>query len=471
MNDLVSTSANNLQPKLDGLSEGLSEYLDLLGLPNKNILVEMNERGRVIKNLPDIVLSLPPEILRNCLYISKFTAACAVGLFDAALNYLWDEVVVNLRKKVTEFDLEYFFDSTITNADKRKDFTTASDLIQLDDWELIRGCRQTGILSEVGFKHLDYIRDMRNWASAAHPNQTQLTGLQLISWLETSIKEVIAKEIAGPVIEINRLLHNMRERTLTEADANPVTVSIQRLPPELVKSLLRTIFGMYVDTRIGAPVRNNIRMIAKSAWDASTEDVRYELGLRFQSLSVNAELDRKTFARQFLEIVQGLVYLPEDTISVELNELIDNLETAHHGFNNFHNEPTYARAIYRFIPSSGSIPNAVRSRYVKVIVLCSIGNGHGISVAANVYYMQMIELMQEREIFEFVKLLQDSDVISRVQFNMCVTNFRELANNFYSKVTNVHLQRALQAIISGRVKLSDLGNDKRYISEIEAVKL
>ena len=24
---------------------------------------------------------------------------------------------------------------------------------------------------------------MRNWASAAHPNQTDITGLQLISWL------------------------------------------------------------------------------------------------------------------------------------------------------------------------------------------------------------------------------------------------------------------------------------------------
>ena len=25
---------------------------------------------------------------------------------------------------------------------------------------------------------------MRNWASAAHPNQSELTGLNLISWLE-----------------------------------------------------------------------------------------------------------------------------------------------------------------------------------------------------------------------------------------------------------------------------------------------
>jgi len=33
---------------------------------------------------------------------------------------------------------------------------------------------------------------MRNWASAAHPNQNQITGLQLIGWFETCTKEVIA---------------------------------------------------------------------------------------------------------------------------------------------------------------------------------------------------------------------------------------------------------------------------------------
>lgn len=40
--------------------------------------------------------------------------------------------------------------------------------MKLDDWELVKGCKDTGIITQIGFKHLDYIRDMRNHASAAH---------------------------------------------------------------------------------------------------------------------------------------------------------------------------------------------------------------------------------------------------------------------------------------------------------------
>jgi hypothetical protein len=108
--------------------------------------------------------------------------ACGAGLFDAALNFLWNETIRNLREKVARFDLEYFLDSLVTDPKRRNGIRTADDLGKLEDWELIRGCLDAGLITEIGFKHLDYIRDMRNYASAAHPNQVQLTGFQLIAW-------------------------------------------------------------------------------------------------------------------------------------------------------------------------------------------------------------------------------------------------------------------------------------------------
>ncbi len=99
---------------------------------------------------------------------------------------------------------------------------------------------------------------MRNFASAAHPNHTQLTGLQVISWLETCIKEVLAKEPSGPVLEIKKLLQSIRNVTLTDKDAKPIIINIQQLPQDLAHSLLRTIFGMYTDEKSSVIVRNNI---------------------------------------------------------------------------------------------------------------------------------------------------------------------------------------------------------------------
>lgn len=65
---------------------------------------------------------------------------------------------------------------------------------------------------------MDYIKYMRNWASAAHPNQTEITGLQLISWLETCIKEVINLPNSNITIETGRFLKNLKEKPFSSEE-------------------------------------------------------------------------------------------------------------------------------------------------------------------------------------------------------------------------------------------------------------
>lgn len=94
---------------VDSYDKGLVTYLTSLGLPTDKVLVAVAERGKVLLNLPDVVRQLPGTGIMDAHYVSKFVAACGAGLFDAALNFVWDETVKNLRKKVAAFDLEYFF--------------------------------------------------------------------------------------------------------------------------------------------------------------------------------------------------------------------------------------------------------------------------------------------------------------------------------------------------------------------------
>lgn len=85
-----------------------TDYLQELGLPVDNVIAETNERQIVISNLFDFVQSLNPEEKQNARYLSKFVGATAIGLFDAALNYVWNEVVINLRKKVVTYGTDIF---------------------------------------------------------------------------------------------------------------------------------------------------------------------------------------------------------------------------------------------------------------------------------------------------------------------------------------------------------------------------
>ena len=108
MSTNLSISTNsNLNTNVDSLSLAITTYLEQVNLPTQGVLVPVTERNKVINHFQDILEeNIPTEIRRENLYLSKFISACGVGLFDAALNYLWNETIVSLRKKVVNFDLE-----------------------------------------------------------------------------------------------------------------------------------------------------------------------------------------------------------------------------------------------------------------------------------------------------------------------------------------------------------------------------
>lgn len=456
-------SKDEVATGVDQFTSGLTQYLGELGLPNDQVLVPVNERQRVITNIPDVIELIDSERKSTSIYLSKFIAACGAGLFDAALNFIWDETVVNLRNKVARFDLEYFYDSVVTDTKRRSKLKDAEDLQKIEEWELIRGCHLTGILSDIGYKHLDYIRDMRNWASAAHPNQNDLTGFQLISWLETCIREVIAKEPEGPVIEVKRFLNSIRNTTLTEQDAQYIRAGIEYLPPELATSLLRTLFGMYTTKDAAVQVKNNIKLLAGSAWNVAPDEVKHECGFKYATFASNGEVERKGAANEFLSVVGGLPFLPNDTLALEIAEKIDSLFAAHTGFNNFHNEPAHARALDAYVSSAGTIPDAVRKSYVKTLVMAKIGNGHGISEMAVPYYDRLVLKFGEAELREVALLLADREFSSRVGLRSCVSNYRALLGQIAPKTTNQVTQQAF-AQIQGATdsQVPNLGKDSSY---------
>jgi len=166
--------------------------------------------------------------------------------------------------KIALFDLEYF-KSTLEDEELKKKIKNIDDLNKLDDWELVRGCNKTGIITEIGFKHLDYIRNMRNWASAAHPNHVQLTGLQISSLLETCIIEVIGKEPSIPAINARQLLNNIRTNILSTDDIKPIEDALESTPEEIVISIFRTLFGIFVDPDSKVEIKKQYTLNCKSS--------------------------------------------------------------------------------------------------------------------------------------------------------------------------------------------------------------
>lgn len=102
-------------------------YLKYLELPTENILADYNQRTTIETNLVNFITKLDSETKREGRYLSKFVAAASIGLFDAALNYVWNEVVINLRKKAVVYGLELFYDAAVGGSKREADLLDISN--------------------------------------------------------------------------------------------------------------------------------------------------------------------------------------------------------------------------------------------------------------------------------------------------------------------------------------------------------
>ena len=105
--ELTIRSDSDIQ--LRNFEEGLLNFIDGFGLPTEDVFVSISERMDIFDKFGSAITKLNNDKRSHSFYISKFLGAVASGLFDAALNYLWDETVSELRKRIANYDLSYFF--------------------------------------------------------------------------------------------------------------------------------------------------------------------------------------------------------------------------------------------------------------------------------------------------------------------------------------------------------------------------
>lgn len=451
------------------LEKSLITYLKENGLPYESVLVPAQQRITVYRNIPDVISKLCPQTRSKSLYISKFVATVTAGLFDAALNYLWDETINELRNRVIQYDLNYFFDNAVKGPDKRKRLKDESDLDKIDDSELIHGAKEIGLLSELGFKHLDYIRYMRNWASAAHPNQNELTGLQIVTWLETCVDEVISLPLSNITIEIKKLLTNIKANTISDDNAKQIAIFFQDLSQEQANTLAQGLFGIYTRTDTTNHVRENIHRLLPYLWVYVDEDTKKLIGINYGKFVANNDQEEQNNARAFLQIVSAESYIPDGLRAAEIETALDDLLIAHRGLDNFYSEPPLARELSRLIGDS-KIPNEVNKKYVITLVEVFLTNGNGVAWNAQSIYIDLIKQFDSNQALIAVLSFNDEKISSRLQFKLCQNKFEELLDILKIKITSNAVIELINEIESFTGPLDKMKDDSHFKKKVDTLQ-
>ncbi|MBN8545940.1 MAG: hypothetical protein J0L60_07380 [Ignavibacteria bacterium] len=469
-NKIQVSQTKNYDIQLRNFEGGLIKFLEQNNLPSEGIFVDVSQRIVVFNNLEGVIVKIDLIEKSQSLYLSKFIAAVASGLFDAALNYLWDETILQIRKRVVQYDLEYFYDNAVTG-EKRKRLKDENDLSKVDDYDLIKGSKEIGLISELGFKHLEYINFMRNWASAAHPNQNQITGLQLISWLETCVKEVISLPMSNITIEIKKLLGSIKSTSISTMEAHQIAVFFTNLMQEQINNLASGLFGIYTKPDTDSTTLQNINKLLPLLWDRVDENTKYAFGLKYGNFVANNDQHEKKLAIEFLQLVNAESYIPEDLRAVDIETAIQNLGSAHRGINNFYNEPTFARQLFRLIGDPPKVPKALNKKYVYILVESFLTNGNGVAVDAQPIYLELISKFSSFQANIAVLAFNDSDISSKLQFALCQDKYKELIALIKPIVTTPAIKELIEQIENYKGKMDFMKFDKFIKTSVDSLKI
>jgi hypothetical protein len=449
---LIKAGSTELSQPIDDLHQQLEGYLSHIGLPVNNVVVPISERKKVISSLEDALAIIPADDRIKSHYLSKYTVAIAVGLFDGALNYLWDETVRAFRRLIIAFDLQYFYSIAEKISSRYKNLSKEEDIDQVNEHDLLEACRRIGLLSDVNYQRLEHVNYMRNHASAAHPNDNDIDGHEMLGWLSVCLKHAITASPDHSLISVKQLLNNIRTEVIPASDYAIIGIDFIKQPTERIDDFLWSVFGLYTADKTTSETKQNIAGIAPYIWNAATEDRKYEIGAKFGVFRKNGEVARKNACQEFLQHVNGLKYKDEDSLAGEIIEKLENLNRAHFGANNFYNEYPHAKALDDSLPPNGIIPRASRTMWVKVISICFVGNGHGyregVDESALPYYKKHINNFTESEIVEFIRLFGDPEFSSPLARSKPDNRVRQQATLLKSKTSNAHIVKSLDLIIN-----------------------
>lgn len=450
MNSPIPQGASSL---LDPQAQRLVDFLRDVGLPYDNIMAEPSERAIIASNLPAYLNTLPPEVKRDARYLSKFVIGAGSGLFDYALNAIWNEVVIDLRKKAIIYGLDIFFDAAVGGGKARDFYKTEDDLAAIKDSVLLDTCRKLELISDTTYKKLKHILDMRNDIGISHPTNYTINAFELLGWLQTCVQDVLNDRPTEAALQVQAFISNLKGYTnpLDTTTQQTVERRFAELPSHMCGNLLRTVFGIYVAPDTDQAVRKNIALLAPALWGKCLDEPRYKLGIVLEGYNSNLHKDKYQLGEQFFTVVGGNAYRSANERVIIVDNLITELLEKHNGWDNFHHEAPVAANLWSYVPDQNSIFENLAARLFKTVLLCRIGRGvaynNGVSPSGKRYYDAILALGGDKYASHIMASFTQYEVLGQLGREICRKQAKQALEAARSNVINPRLIECMNYLI------------------------
>lgn len=392
MNEIIVKEEPALPALPATVLPALEQLTAALGIP-RTALASTEEIEYAWRDLPRELREIP-EALRGEL-IARMCVAVSTGLFDGAMNYIWNAAVLHLRDKIRTFGLP------VVAQIKQNDFEE-KHLLELQDSRLLELCLKLNIIDEDGFFFLDQCRDVRNNFSAAHPTLGKINDREFTTFLNRCVRYALADSALPRGVDIGAFISAVKGPRF---NAQQCGIWVQRLTEthDAQRQMLVTMaHGFYCDPNTPEQARLNSIDLCGGLLQGFNASIKSEIINSHSEYVAKGYQDKHAASLQFFEKLGLLGLLNESEQHHIFTRAISRLWDVHNGTNNFYNEPAFAERLLE-LSAQGAIPETAQEQYVQTVGCCRVGNGYGVSNAAVRYYDQMIQNFSPREISTLIQ--------------------------------------------------------------------
>lgn len=393
MTDIVVRENIQLPSLPSTVLPALAELTASLGIP-RNVLASDEEIEYAWRDLPRELREIPSD-LRGEL-VARMCVAVSSGLFDGAMNYIWNAAILHLRQKIRNFGL------AVVAQIRQCDFEE-KHLLELQDSRLLELCLKLNIIDEDGYFFLDQCRDVRNNFSAAHPTMGKVNDREFTTFLNRCVRYALADSVSPKGVEIGAFISAVKGSRFNEQQCQIWTQRLNDTHDAQRQLLVTMVHGIYCDSATSEPARLNALDICLGLRDTLTSSIKSELINNHTDYVAKGLEDKHTASLQFFEKLGYLGLLNESEQHAVFSKATTRLWNVHNGMNNFYNEPPFAERLLE-LTQQGAIPETMQETLVHVVACCTVGNGYGVSNAAVPYYKKIVEAFSPREIATLIRL-------------------------------------------------------------------
>ena len=379
----------------------LDQLTAALGV-DRSVVASDEEIEEAWSRLPRLLRRIPPELRDE--RIVKACIAVASGLFDAAINYVWNAAIIELRQKIRRFGLQIIPQVL----DKPFDEETLQDL---KDAELLDLCLRLNLITDSDYFFLDQCRATRNSYSAAHPGDGTVHDDEVLAFFSRCQRHALASTQNPKGVDTKVLLESLESNRFTQAQHDEWKTRLEATYDAQRETIFGMLHGIYCDPSAGEEARTNALSICSLFRKKFTPKTQSLLVDRHQDYKAKGDGKRYTASQRFFENLRLISLLDSLEVHSMITSASRSLLRVHGDWDNFHNEPPFAERLEQVVHGI-SVPDSAQASFVEAVVICGVGNFYGVSRVAVPSYRAMVKSFSPKEIRVMLTLPSGTNTVS-----------------------------------------------------------